>query len=165
MGLCIEKLGRHHAVEGFDCGQEPLNRFLIRYALQAQMARASQTYLALDGPEPIGYYTLVVGQVAFEDAPERLVKGLARHPVPVMVLARLAIDHRRQGQGLGAGLLKDAFQRTLNAADIAGIRALIVHAKDEAARQFYQHFDFTASPSDPMHLMVLLKDVAAILRS
>jgi GNAT superfamily N-acetyltransferase len=98
-----------------------------------------------------------------EEAPERLTKGLARHPVPVMLLARLAVDHRRQGHGVGKALLKDAMLRTLQAADIGGIRAFAVHAKDEEARRFYLKFDFIPAPSDPMHLFVLLKDVRRII--
>lgn len=97
------------------------------------------------------------------EAPGRLTKGLARHPVPIMLLARLAVDRRWQGQGIGKALLKDAMQRTLHAADIAGIRAFAVHAKDEAASAFYQKFDFIPSPTDPMHLFVLLKYVRRII--
>ena len=89
-----------------------------------------------------GYYTLAVGQVSYEDSPERLTKGLARHPVPIMLLARLAVDRRWQGQGVGKALLRDAMQRTLQAADIAGIRSFAVHAKNEEAKRFYRHFDF-----------------------
>jgi GNAT superfamily N-acetyltransferase len=111
----------------------------------------------------IGYHTLAVGQVTREEAPERLTKGLARHPVPIMLLARLAVDRRWQGQGVGKALLRDAMQRTLQAAEIAGIRAFAVHAKDEEARTFYQKFDFISSPTDPMHLFVLLKDVRRII--
>lgn len=161
----IEKLRRDHAVEAFDCGKEALNRFLIQFALPNQQANASQTYVAVRGDEVLGYYTLVFGQIAFEDAPERLKRGVARHPAPLMVLARLAVATSAQGQKLGAGLLKDAMLRTLQAADIAGLRALAVHAKDDEARRFYEHFDFIASPGDPMHLMVLLKDVRAALRT
>jgi predicted N-acetyltransferase YhbS len=96
-------------------------------------------------------------------APERLKKGLARHPVPIMLLARLAIATDWQGKGLGGGLMKDAMLRTLQAADIAGIRAFAVHAKDDAARAFYERFDFVPSPSDPYHLFRLLKDIRAVL--
>jgi GNAT superfamily N-acetyltransferase len=163
MNLRIEKLQRGHAVEGFDCGSEALNRFLIRHALQNEQAGASRTYVALDDTEIAGYYTLVVGQVEHAAAPERLKKGLARHPVPIMLLARLAIATHWQGKGLGSGLLKDAMLRTLQAADIAGIRAFAVHAKDDAARAFYERFDFAASPSDAYHLFRLLKDIRAIL--
>lgn len=160
----VEKLRRDHDVEAFDCGKEPLNRYLTRYALQNQLMGAAQSYVAVaDAGHVIGYYTLVFGQVAYADAPERLRKGVAAHPVPLMVLARLAVAAHWAGKGIGSGLLKDAMLRTLQAADIAGLRALVVHAKDDEARSFYERFDFTSSPSDPMHLFVLLKDVRAVL--
>ncbi|MBX3027871.1 GNAT family N-acetyltransferase [bacterium] len=161
--LRIEKLNRKHPVEAFDCGREALNRFLVRYALPNQQADASQTYVALSHDRIVGYYTLVVGEVAHEDAAGRLTKGLAHHPVPIMLLARLAVALASQGKGYGAGLLKDAMLRTLHAADIAGIRAFTVHAKDDEARAFYEHFDFVASPTDPYHLFLLLKDLRAAL--
>lgn len=162
--LAIVKLQRTHEVDAFDCGQEQLNRFLSRYALQNQRADASQTYVAVSGSAIIGFYTLVVGEVAYDDAGERLKKGLARHPVPIIVLARLAVAAWFQGRGLGAALLKDAMQRTMQAADIAGIRAFVVHAKDDKARRFYEHFDFAPSPTDPYHLFILLKDLRVALK-
>lgn len=164
VALRIDKLQRSHDIDAFDCGTEALNRFLIRYALQNQQAGASQTYVALADEEIVGFYTLVVGQVEHSEAPGRLTKGLARYPVPIMLLARLAIATHWQGKGLGSGLLKDAMLRTLQAADIAGIRAFTVHAKDAAAKSFYEHFDFVASPSDPYHLFRLLKDIRAALK-
>jgi len=162
--LTIEKLRRDHAIEAFDCGSEALNRFLIRFAFQNQQAGASQTYVALADGEVVGYYTLVVGQVEHAAAPERLTKGLAQHPVPILLLARLAIASTWQGRKLGAGLLKDAMLRTLQAAEIAGIRAFAVHAKDDAAKAFYEHFDFVPSPTDPYHLFRLLKDIRSFLK-
>jgi GNAT superfamily N-acetyltransferase len=159
----VEKLRADHPIESLDCGREALNRYLLRYAWQNQQAGAAQTYVGLAGDAVIGYYTLAVGHVMREEAPERLTQGLARHPVPIMLLARLAVDRRWQGQGVGKALLKDAMLRTLQAADIAGIRAFAVHAKDEEARRFYLKFDFIASPTDPMHLFVLLKDVRRII--
>jgi GNAT superfamily N-acetyltransferase len=116
----VEKLRADHAIESFDCGREEFNRYLLRYAWQNQQAGAAQTYVGLTGEAVIGYYTLAVGHVMREEAPERLTKGLARNPVPIMLLARLAVDHRWQGQGVGKALLKDAMLRTLQAADIAG---------------------------------------------
>ncbi|HMR30638.1 MAG TPA: GNAT family N-acetyltransferase [Geminicoccaceae bacterium] len=160
--LQIEKLRRGHAVDSFDCGKEQLNRFLIRFALQSQLANASQTYVGVAGEQIVGFYTLAFGDVAYDDAPERLRKGMARHSVPLMVLARLAVAKTWSGRGLGSGLLKDAMRRTLDASAIAGLRALAVHAKDEEARRFYEHFDFIASPTDPLHLFVLLKDVRSL---
>jgi GNAT superfamily N-acetyltransferase len=162
-GRQVEKLRPDHAIEGFDCGREELNRYLLRYAWANQQAGAAQTYVGLAGDAVVGYYTLAVGQVTRKEAPERINKGLARHPVPIMLLARLAVDGRSQGQGLGKALLRDAMQRTVQAADIAGIRAFAVHAKDEEARAFYQKFDFIPSPTDAMHLFVLLKDVRRII--
>ncbi len=160
--LRIEKLGPGHSLEDFDCGREELNRFLIRFALANQQAGAAQTYVAVSGKLVVGYYSLAVGEVACDDAPERLKKGLARHPVPIMLLARLAVSAGWQGHGLGAGLLKDAMRRTLQAADIAGIRAFAVHAMDETARRFYEHFEFIPSPTDPRHLFLLIKDIRRI---
>jgi GNAT superfamily N-acetyltransferase len=155
----IEKLRRDHAVDAFDCDRHELNHFLKRYAWQNQQANASITYLGLVGKTVVGFHTLAVGHVTYEEASERLAKGLARHPIPIMLLARLAVDRRWQGKGIGAGLLKDAMLRTVQAADIAGIRALVVHAKDDQARQFYEHFNFISGPTDPLHLFVLLKDI------
>lgn len=159
----IEKLHRAHNVERFDCGKDALNRFLTRFAFQNQQANASQTYVALNGDEIVGFYTLVVGQVEYADAPDRLTKGLARYPVPIMLLARLAVARSWQGKRLGSGLLKDAMVRTLQAADIAGIRAFAVHAKDDEARAFYERFNMIPSPADPYHLFLLLKDLSAAL--
>lgn len=159
----IEKLIRSHAVDDFDCGEEALNRFLVRFAFANQQASASQTYVGLAECRVIGFYTLVVSEVAYDDAPERLTKGLARHPVPLMLLARLAVSRTWQGQGAGAGLLKDAMRRTVQAAEIGGIRALAAHAKDDTARTFYAHFGFIASPTDPLHLFVLTKDLRRMM--
>jgi GNAT superfamily N-acetyltransferase len=162
-GFRIEKLSCDHAVEAFTCGREALDRFLVRYAFANQQASATQTYLGLHGREVIGFYSLVVGEVAYADAPERLSRGLARHPVPIMLLARLAVSTAWQGRGIGAGLLKDAMRRTLQAADIGGIRAFAVHAKDGPARRFYEHFGFVPSPTDPLHLFLLIKDLRPLI--
>lgn len=161
----IEKLGRHHAVDDFDCGEDSLNRFLTRFAFPSQQANASQTYVGLADGAVIGFYTLVVGEVSYDDAPGRLTKGLARHPVPLMLLARLAVSQVWQGKGVGAGLLKDAMLRTIQAAEIGGIRALAVHAKNDVARTFYEHFGFIPSPTDPLHLFVLIKDLRQMMAS
>lgn len=159
----MEKLQRSHDIDAVDCGQETLNRYLTRYALISQRANGAQTYVGVSGKEIIGFYTLVVGHVAYDDAPDRLKKGLSRHPVPVMILARLGVDLDWQGKGVAAGLLRDALQRTVQVADIAGLRAFLVHAKDDRARAFYEHFDFTPSPTDPYHLFLLLKDIRKIM--
>lgn len=158
----IEKLRRDHPVDAFDCGNEELNRFLQRYAWPSQQAGSSQTYVGLVNHLVAGYYSLAFGQVEHGNAPERITKGLAKHAIPIMLLARLAVDRNWQRQGVGAALLRDAMLRTLQAADIAGIRAIVVHAKNDEATKFYKHFDFIPSPSDPLHLFILLKDVRAI---
>lgn len=99
-----------------------------------------------------------------EEAPARIKKGLARHPIPVILIARLAVDASEKGQGLGATLLRDALFRIAAAADQIGARAVLVHAKDDEARKFYEHFGFEPSPIDPLHLLLLMKDLRASLR-
>jgi len=155
----IEKLHFSHNTEGFDCGKSELNSFLQRFALSNQRAYLAQTYVLCQGANVIAYYSLAVGQASHHDAPRRITEGLGRYPVPLMVLARLAVTQGEQGRGWGASLLKDALRRTAQAADIAGIRALFVHAKDEEARAFYEHFNFRPSPTDPYHLFLLMKDL------
>lgn len=159
----VRKLDTADAATTFGCGQPALNQFLQRYALLNQKANSAQTYVCCKKGEVAGFYSLAVGSVEPAVAPERITRGLARHPVPVMILARLAVDRSHQGAGLGAALLKDALLRTLQAADIAGIRTLIVHAKDDAARLWYEKWGFEPSPTDPYHLFLLLKDLKAIL--
>jgi GNAT superfamily N-acetyltransferase len=155
----IEKLHRTHAVEQFSCGQPELDRFLARHALQAQQANSSQTYLAISDGEVIGFYTIVAGEVRHADAPERVVKGMPRHPIPLLVLARLAVHTKAQGRGIGAGLLLDALGRTLQVAEMIGVRALAVHAKNDRAISFYRHFGFAPSPTDARHMFMLIKDI------
>lgn len=155
----VHRLSSADVTDAFDCGQDDLNRFLKRFALANQAANAAQTYVTCRGNRVVGYYSLAVGSVQREDSPSRIVKDMARHPIPVMILARLAVDLSDQGSGIGKALLKDALLRTADAADIAGIRALAVHAKDEDARRWYEQFDFEPSPTDPLHLFLLLKDL------
>ncbi len=159
----VRKLESTDSTASFDCGQPALNQFLQRYALLNQKANSAQTYVCCKGSRVAGFYSLAVGSVEPASAPVRITKGLARHPVPVMILARLAVDSSHQGTGLGAALLKDALLRTLQAADIAGIRTLLVHAKDDAARLWYEKWGFEPSPTDPYHLFLLLKDLKALL--
>jgi len=159
--LRIEKLQRAHAVEGFTCGQPALDRFLVRHAYQAQLANSSQTYVGAYWETIVGFYTIVAGEVRHAEAPERIVKGMPRYPIPLLVLARLAVHRGWHGRGLGAGPLLDALGRTLQVADLVGVRALAVHAKDDGAASSYRHFGFMASPSDPRHLYMLIKDIRA----
>ena len=159
----VRKLAATDQVDGFDCGQAALNQFLQRYALVNQKANSAQTYVCCQGDVVVGFYSLVVGSVDPQTAPSRVMKGLARHPVPVMVLARLAVDKEHQRKSLGKVLLKDALLRTAQAADIAGIRSLLVHAKDDVARRWYESWEFEPSPTDPYHLFLMLKDLKSLL--
>jgi len=159
----IEKLRSDHDTDAFDCGKPELNNFLKRFAFSNQRSNLSQTYVISRNNQVIAYYSLTVGNVEHKNAPRRIVEGAGQYPVPVMVLARLAVSQEEQGKGVGVALLKDALKRTANAADIAGIRAFIVHAKDDGSRSFYEKFDFLSSPTDPLHLFLLMKDILRIL--
>lgn len=148
-----------HDVDSFSCGNAELDTFLKKYALQSQASQASRTYISLQGEKVMGYYTLTFGSVSSAEAPERVSKGLGRYPIPIIILARLAVEKGFQGRGLGESLLKDAFKRTINASEIAGLRAIVVHAKNEQARRFYKKYGLMESPVDEFHLYLLTKDV------
>jgi GNAT superfamily N-acetyltransferase len=152
-------LDSSHDFSAFNCQSPALNDYLKNFALQNQGNQSARTYVATRGHRVVGYYTLSAGSVRREETPARVAKGLAAHPVPVILLARLAVDETEMGHGLGAGLLKDALLRCVQAAEIIGCRALMVHAKDDAARAFYQHFGFEISGDDPCRLFLLLKDI------
>lgn len=159
-----EAIGARHQVADFDCGTPALNDFLVRHALTNHQSGSAKTFVATtDDHIVVGYYSLAASQVLYADAPLRLQKGVARHPIPVVLLARLAVDRGWQGKGLGPGLLKDAILRVLGAAESVGIRALLVHAKDEEAKAFYQHFNFEPLPGYPLHLVLPLKDARRIV--
>ena len=159
----IEKLRREHVLDDFDCGKEELNRFLKRQAWNNQQAHSAQTYVLARDLVVLGYYCLAAGSITYEEATERVRKGLARHPIPIILLARLAVDVSLQGKGIGPALLKDALLRTASAADTIGARALLVHAKDDDAKAFYEHFNFEPSPSDPYHLLLVMKDLLRVI--
>lgn len=121
-------------------------------------------FVTCSGDKVVGYYALATGGVERAEAPDRVSKGLPAHPIPVVLLARLAIDSVAQGRGLGRTLLRDALIRVANAADEIGIRALLIHAKDERAREFYMKCaEFEQSPTDPLHLFLLMKDLRKAL--
>ncbi len=156
-------LNAKHELSAFDCGVPALNNYLNKFALQNQQSQSARTYVATRGECVVGYYTLAAASARREETPPRVAKGLAAHPVPVILLARLAVDAGEKGKGLGTGLLKDALLRAVQAADIVGCRAVMVHAKDEGASAFYRRFGFEPSPSDPFRLFLLMKDVKAAL--
>ena len=159
----IRKLAASDRVEAFDCDQSALNLYLQRFAWTNQKANSAQTYVACCAGDVVGYYSLAVGSVEARIASPRIKKGMPQHPVPVMLLARLAVDTGHQSVGLGRALLKDALMRTARAADIAGIRALLVHAKDEEAKNWYRQWEFEPSATDPLHLYLLMKDIKALV--
>jgi GNAT superfamily N-acetyltransferase len=158
-----EKLQPSHDISNFDCGELELNDWLRRRALPNQQSGASSTYVVLDGTRVVGYYSLAAGSVAREAAPGRVRRNMPE-PVPVVVLGRLAIDKNFQGQGLGRALLRDAVLRTLQAANIIGIRAILVHALSDEAKRFYEACGFRPSPINPMTLMVTVSEALKALR-
>lgn len=151
-----------HDLSAFACGEPVLDTWLRRFALRNEHAGASRTYVIAESGRVAGYYALAAGSIRLSAAPGRIRRNMP-DPVPVMVLGRLAVDLGHQGRGLGRGLLRDAVLRTLQAAHVAGIRALLVHALNGQAAGFYARAGFTPSPVDPLVLMVLLKDAAASL--
>jgi GNAT superfamily N-acetyltransferase len=158
-----EPLRGKHDLGAFSCGEESLDSWLHRYSRHAEAAGSARVFVTTDGADVVGYYALVVGQVEAKDGTSRSVKGQPRgKAIPVVILARLAVDERHQGNGLGRSLLQDALLRSAGAAQAVGIRALLVHAHEEA-RDFYLRFGFEPSPTDPLHLILLMKDVASFL--
>ena len=139
------------------------NDWLKRFALANQKKESARTYVVHRNALVVGYYSISAGSVSVEEAPARVSKGLARHPIPVILLARLAVDKHEKGIGLGRALLKDALARVAQAADIVGARAVLVHAIDEQAKRFYVHFDFEPSPIHELRLMLLMKDLRKAL--
>lgn len=154
------------AVAAFDCGQVDLNEWLHRHALTSQRAGMSTVFVTTDveSGQVLGYYALATGGVENAAAPARVTQGVPRHPVPVLLLTRLAVDSSTQGRRVGRALLLNALARVNAAADEIGIRALLIHAKDEDARAFYMHHaEFEPSPTDPLHLFLLMKDLRKAL--
>lgn len=156
----IVSLERSQDWAAFDCGESELNEWLRAHALSSEKSGSARTFVAVDAANRVlGYYAMAAQSVVAVSAPERLRKGMPRHPIPVVLLARLAVDQNLKGRGLGAGLLKNALLRCLNASKEVGVRAVIVDAKNDAARRFYAHFDFEAFPEDPDRLFLLIKDL------
>ncbi|MUL37506.1 GNAT family N-acetyltransferase [Gloeocapsopsis dulcis] len=156
-----EKLNSSHRIESFDSGNSQLDEWLKRRALKNELEGASRTYVLCAGEVVLAYYCLVNGAVAQTVATGRVRRNMP-DPIPVMVIGRLAVDCHWQGKGIGP-LLRDAILRTLQAAEIAGIRAILVHAISQDAKQFYEKCGFTASPIDPMTLMIKVNDAIASL--
>jgi GNAT superfamily N-acetyltransferase len=161
----VEALTRAHDVSCFDCGAHTsLSDWLKRFAWVNQQSETSRTYVVHRAGRVVAYYSIATGNTHREDSPARVAKGLANHPVPIILLTRLAVDKTEQGAGLGKALLKDALVRIAGAADIVGARAPLVHAIDAEAAAFYRHFGFEPSPANDLHLMLLMKDLRMGLR-
>jgi GNAT superfamily N-acetyltransferase len=160
-----ELLRSTHAVDEFGSGEDSLDIWLHRNALQAQNDGSARVYVTTDGTnQVVGYYAIAAGAVRPHDATARLLKGQpAERDVPILLLARLAVDKRHQRRGIGRSLLVDALQRCARVANEAGVRALAVHALHTSAREFYTQYGFEPSPTDPLHLILLMKDLLKLL--
>ena len=161
----VEPLGKQHKFDNFDCAKhESLNRWLKKLALTNQINGAAKTYVVHRNNVVVGYYAIAAGSIRKQDATNRVAKGGQPDPIPVSLLSRLAVDKSEQGKGLGKALLKDALLRIEQAADIIGIRAVLVHAINKEAKDFYKKCaDFEECPVDDPHLMLLMKDLRANL--
>ncbi len=158
-------LAADHLLDDFDCGKASLDDWLVRHARQAQASGSAKTFVVADGRRVAGYFSLAVGQVDSVEAPERIRKGMGQYPIPVVLLARLAVDRAYQGQGIGIGIgmLQDAIRRTLLIAEQAGIRAMLTHPIGADADAFYRRFGFVSSPLREGQLLLLLKDARRVL--
>ncbi len=163
--VALVLLNSSHTVMGFDCGKKPLDDWLKKYAMQGQASGAARTYVLLnDGNAVVGYYALAPGHASVEKVPVRVAKGLPRHPIPLIVMVRFAVDSRYQGKGIGRALFLDALSRAVDAASLIGGRAFAVHAKDEDARAFYTRYGMESAPDSALDLYLLFKDIRALLQ-
>jgi GNAT superfamily N-acetyltransferase len=151
-----------HDISDFFCEEASLDDWLRQRALKNETSDATRTYVVCSGNDVVGYSSLAVGSIEHRFAPGNIRRNMPQ-PIPTMILARLAVDRRHAGQNIGTGMLRDALLRTLQAADIAGIRALLVHALNEKAAAFYRERGFAASPFDPLVLFLALDHVRSRL--
>lgn len=162
----VEPLGSHHRVDHFDCGREQLDRWLCAYAGQGQRRDTARTFVVCrrGKTDVVGYYTLVASQVKQDEATSEVRRGTSKHfPIPICLIARLAVDHSEQGAGLGRSLLLDALQRTERASRSVALRAVLVHALDKEAAGFYERFGFKPASAEPLTLMVPLEAIRRTL--
>lgn len=158
-----QPLEASHRLEEFDCGKPALTEWLLRHARQAQGSGSARTFVSCDGERVAGYYSLTVGQIDTLEAPERVRRGMSQYPIPLIILARLAIDLDYQKRGLGFSLLQDAIKRAIPVAENAGIRALLTHPLDAEAEAFYRRFGFEPTPENERQLILLLKDARRLV--
>ena len=161
-----EPLNADHLLEGFKCGVASLNTWLTEHARNAATAGSARVFVTVDAEQGrvVGYHALTAAAITHEQATERARRGQPRHPIPAVLLARLAVDVSVQGRGVGAWLLQDAMRRALSASEAVGMRVLLVHALDDRARAFYERWGFEPSPTDPLNLQMLFKDIRRSLR-
>jgi GNAT superfamily N-acetyltransferase len=164
----IEPIASDHDTQSFDCGSEEQTAWLTRHALQAHQSDTAKVYVVCaDGSRSVaGYYALAAGSVEHAVVPPRLTKGVGRYPIPVVILTRLGVDLDHQGRGLGSALLRDALFQVAAIAERAGVRALLIHAETPEAAAFYRGIDasFEASPTDPLHMFLAIKDLRKAIR-
>jgi predicted N-acetyltransferase YhbS len=156
-------LDASHRLDTFDCGKPALNDWLAQHARQAQGSGSAKTYVILEDERVAGYFSLTVGQIDTLAAPDRVRKGMGSYPIPVVILARLAVSLSDQRRGIGIGMLQDAIRRSVAIADQAGVRAILTHPIDEEATRFYLQFGFEPSPVREQQLLLLLKDARRLL--
>jgi GNAT superfamily N-acetyltransferase len=160
-------LEKHHRLDDFHCGEPALDEWLKRYAQPAQASETARVFVTTlaNTATVVGYYALAAAHVAPSNATARALKGQPPgRPVPAILLARLAVDERHQRSGVGRSLLQDALLRCAQAAETIGARVLLVHAKHDAARDWYLKYGFEPSPTDPLHLQLLMKDIRRLLK-
>lgn len=158
-GLRLALLTAEHDVSTFDCGNDQLTSWLIRHALASQRADLARTYVALQGEHVVGYLSLTTGSVRRDEAPKRYSRGMPAHPIPTILIARLAVDHRHQGQQLGRRLLAEALRLAVAASDAAAARLVVVDAIDEPAAAFYRKWGFVEVPENPLRLYRKISDI------
>jgi ribosomal protein S18 acetylase RimI-like enzyme len=166
----VEPLAPGHVLAGFDCGSRAQSDWLVEHALQAHRSGLSRVYVVRGLSDPdarvVGYYSLAAGSVAPAAAPHRLMQGAGRYHQPVVILTRLGVDRATQRAGLGRALVVDALRRIAVASEVIGVRALLIHCESELARDFYLGLaKFETSPTDPMHLFLLRKDLRRALQA
>ena len=160
MLLRPQRLNASHDLSGFDCGEDSLNLWLVNHARQADTSGSARTFVVLESETSsvVGYFSLTVGQIDVVDAPARVAAGMGRFPIPVVLVARLAVDTKWQSKGLGRSMLREAVLKTLALSENVGVRAMLVHPLNEEAEAFYMKYGFVKSPVREKQLLLLLKD-------
>ena len=158
-----QALHAKHRLGDFNCGKPALNDWLVRHAMQAQASGSARTCVVVEGDRVVGYFSLAVGQADAMEVPDRIRKGMGSYPIPVVILARLAVSLQDQGKGIGIGMVQEAIRRTMAIAEQAGVRALLTHSIDEEASRFYRRFGFESSPIREQQLLLLVKDARKLL--